>query len=89
MQRHILEAALCHETESMQRVALALTKLTQDLKVNTVIAEFLFHKSESRYTFPAAKVQKVSERKAGGWKICLLSLHEMGQDARDVRRIIA
>ena len=45
MQRHILEAALCHETESMQRVALALTKLTQDLKVNTVIAEFLFHKS--------------------------------------------
>ena len=42
MQRHILEAALCHETESMQRVALALTKLTQDLKVNTVIAEFDF-----------------------------------------------
>ena len=57
---HILEAALRHEAEPTRRVALALhlitlavrhhltltlAKLTQHLKVNTVIAEFLFHKS--------------------------------------------
>ena len=31
------------------RLTLTLAKLTQHLKVNTVIAEFLFHKSVGRY----------------------------------------
>ena len=58
--RHILEATIRHVAKPTRRVALALhlitlavrhrltltlAKLTQHLKVNTVIAEFLFHKS--------------------------------------------
>jgi len=57
---HILEATTLHEGKPTCRVALTLqlvalaisdcfaltlAKLTQRLKVNTVIAEFLFHKS--------------------------------------------
>ena len=57
---HILEATIRHVAKPTRRVALALhlitlavrhrltltlAKLTQHLKVNTVIAEFLFHKS--------------------------------------------
>jgi hypothetical protein len=57
---HILETATLHESEPTGRViltlqlvtlavrhrlTLTLAKLTQHMKVNTVIAEFLFHKS--------------------------------------------
>ena len=61
---HILEAPLGDEAEPpcgvalalqlfaiavLHHLALALAKLTQHLKVNTVIAEFLFHKSVGRW----------------------------------------
>ena len=57
--RHVLEAALRHETEPPRRVALALqlvtlavshlfpltlAELAQSLNVNTVFPEFLFHR---------------------------------------------